>query len=562
IKVTVDSAGGQLPVPVYNQAYSAKYKAEGGIGDFTFTKESGELPPGLTLASNGELSGTPTKSGPFSFTVKATDTNNVSGTREEEVTIAAPEITLDLSQLVDGKEGLVYGPVQVTAGGGAEPYSYSFENLPEGLTQNADGTVSGTPTKAGAASVKVTVTDKHGTAASQTKEINIKAKPEITLDLSQLVDGKQDLAYGPVEVKADKGTEPYEYKIEGLPEGLKAEGNRISGTPTKAGSATVTVTVTDKDGYEKSATKEISIKAKPTITVDVSGFHRGYVGVEYAPVTVKASGSEGPYTYKFSGLPAGLSGDEQTGIVSGVPSQSGGGRVTVTAEDADGYKGEGKAEFGIWAPPTVPELPDAKQNRPYSHTVTSSGGTGRYEVEISDLPEGLTAKGNAISGTPTVSGEFPVAIKLTDNDGNAIPLSRTITIKAAPEITLDLSQLVDGKQSLPYGPVKVTAGGGAEPYTFSFENLPEGLTQKSDGTVAGTPTEAGSATVTVTVTDKDGYEKSATKGISIKEKPAITVTALTPAKQGVSYSHTLQAEGGTSPYTFTADTLPQGLELR
>ena len=55
-------------------AYSSAIVPHGGTGPYTFAMASGSLPAGLTLnTSSGVISGTPTTAGPFSFTVKVTD---------------------------------------------------------------------------------------------------------------------------------------------------------------------------------------------------------------------------------------------------------------------------------------------------------------------------------------------------------------------------------------------------------------------------------------------------------------------------------------------------------
>ena len=62
----------------------------GGSGGYTWLKTSGTLPPGLTLSFNGStatLSGTPTKTGKSSFTLKVTDSSGTSVTRTFTVNI-------------------------------------------------------------------------------------------------------------------------------------------------------------------------------------------------------------------------------------------------------------------------------------------------------------------------------------------------------------------------------------------------------------------------------------------------------------------------------------------
>ena len=59
-----------------SSAYSATLGASGGKSPYSWTLSSGTLPGGLTLSSSGQISGTPTASGTFSFTVMATDSSS------------------------------------------------------------------------------------------------------------------------------------------------------------------------------------------------------------------------------------------------------------------------------------------------------------------------------------------------------------------------------------------------------------------------------------------------------------------------------------------------------
>ncbi len=70
--------------------YSQTFTQSGGAGTVTFSISAGALPPGLSLAPSGVLSGTPTQSGTFNFTVKATDANGCMGTRNYTLTINNP----------------------------------------------------------------------------------------------------------------------------------------------------------------------------------------------------------------------------------------------------------------------------------------------------------------------------------------------------------------------------------------------------------------------------------------------------------------------------------------
>jgi len=86
---TLTFAPASLPNGVKGIPYQRQITASGGAGPFQFAVAGGALPPGLTLAQNGLLSGTPTKQGSYQFTIRATDlSSGCSGTRKYTIKIA------------------------------------------------------------------------------------------------------------------------------------------------------------------------------------------------------------------------------------------------------------------------------------------------------------------------------------------------------------------------------------------------------------------------------------------------------------------------------------------
>ncbi|MFE0464209.1 putative Ig domain-containing protein [Kitasatospora sp. NPDC058965] len=126
------------------------------------------------------------------------------------------------------------------------------------------------------------------------------------------------------------------YSATGLPAGLSinAASGLISGTPTT--SAQYTATVTASSGTATgSATFAWAIRTAPpadSVTVTNPGNQTGTVGTA-ASLQVSASDTlNKALTYSATGLPAGLSIDAGTGLISGTPSAAGTSNVTVTAD--------------------------------------------------------------------------------------------------------------------------------------------------------------------------------------------------------------------------------------
>jgi Putative Ig domain len=116
---------------------------------------------------------------------------------------------------------------------------------------------------------------------------------------------------------------------------------------------------------------------------------------------------------------------------------------------------------------------------------------------------------------------------------------------------------------------QLTATGGAGGYTFAVAagpSLPAGLSLDADtGHITGVPTAAAVTTVNFQVTDSAGAVATAALVIRVVTAAtlAITTTTLPGGSVGASYTATLRATGGTTPYTWSlaAGTLPAGLSL-
>lgn len=86
---TITLSPSSLPNGTVGTAYSQTITASGGTSPYTFAKTAGTLPTSLTLTSGGLLSGTPSATGTYSFTVTATDSATHTGSQAYSVTIGS-----------------------------------------------------------------------------------------------------------------------------------------------------------------------------------------------------------------------------------------------------------------------------------------------------------------------------------------------------------------------------------------------------------------------------------------------------------------------------------------
>src|SRR5215472_12333172 len=143
------------------------------------------------------------------------------------------------------------------------------------------------------------------------------------------------------------------YSATGLPAGLSVNSSTglISGTPTAAGTSTVTAIATDATGASGSAAFSWTIKSPGGNIVSVTnpGTQSWTVGTA-ASLQVQASDSASgqTLTYSATGLPAGLS-ISSSGLISGTPTAASTGSATVTAKDTTGASGSATFSWTVSA---------------------------------------------------------------------------------------------------------------------------------------------------------------------------------------------------------------------
>ena len=152
----------------------------------------------------------------------------------------------------------------------------------------------------------------------------------------------------------DTCTGTLSYKATGLPAGLSISSSTgvISGTASTAGTSTVTVTGTDTTGPTGSATFTWTVGSSTgnTVTVTNPGSQTGTVGTAASlQITATDSASGQTLTYSATGLPAGLSINASTGLISGTPTTAADNNVKVTATDTTGATGSASFTWDIAA---------------------------------------------------------------------------------------------------------------------------------------------------------------------------------------------------------------------
>jgi hypothetical protein len=169
----------------------------------------------------------------------------------------------------------------------------------------------------------------------------------------------------------------------------------------------------------------------------------------------------------------------------------------------------------------------------YSSTLPVLGGIGPYSFTVASgsLPAGMTLGGNGVlSGVPTTLGTSTATIRITDSARPAASITQTLQlIVAAPAaLAISTSTLPATEVGQSYS-TTLAASGGVPPDTWEVTAgaLPDGLSLSPSGKITGTPTQMGTFTFTVTVTDSSvpiSQTASATRSVLVKAQPGVYAT--------------------------------------
>ncbi len=239
-----------LPDGTAGATYRRTNTACGGFAPYIFSVLSGALPPGLSLSTSGILSGTPTNTGTFNFTVQATNSYSVTGASNYTITILCPGISFGPGSLPDGSSGSFYVQSFTACCGKVGPYSFTVSSgtLPPGLTlYGYSSELSGTPTASNYTSYNFTIraTDRYGCSA--TRDYSLSICPAIAVSPPAMPPGTDGAAYVQT-LTASGGVPPHQFSISGgsLPAGVTLTTNGfLSTTSAPCGQFYFTVKATD-----------------------------------------------------------------------------------------------------------------------------------------------------------------------------------------------------------------------------------------------------------------------------------------------------------------------------
>jgi hypothetical protein len=440
-----------LPDSTVGANYTQALTATGGSPPLSWSVATGSLPAGLALDSGGAIRGVPKAAGSFGFTLQVADNLRLSTSMSYTVTIN-PAVAVETKSLADALIGSAYAQ-PLRASGGTPPYTWSITAgfLPAGIKLDSNG-LSGTPTQVGSFSFTLRAVDSVGAFAERQFQITTAAGLIITT-APTLTPATAGLQYTQ-PLDAAGGRPPYIWSISsgGLPAGitLDASTGAIGGVPTAAGTFQFTVNVSDS--LARTASKPFSLTVAAALVISSApNLPGGTTGTPYTQ-TLAAGGGTPPYVWSITagGLPAGLSFDAATAVISGTPTAGGAFNFTVQVMDANSVTASKPFTLAVASNlsiTTAAALPAAVAGSPYTRSLSAVGGVAPYlwTITAGSLPPGmaLDAAGATISGTPSASGAFAFTLQVTDAGGSSATQDFTLSVTLPPLPSLSIDGLPD-----------------------------------------------------------------------------------------------------------------------
>ncbi len=540
-------------------------------GTVTSYAVSPALPAGLSLNTvTGVISGTPT-------TATAAADYIVTATNGGGSTTATVNITVNNSP----PSGLSYTtPVTYTIGtaitnnvptvtGTVTSYSVS-PALPAGLSLNTStGVISGTPTTA-AAAANYTVTATNG-GGSTTATVNITVNNAAPSGLSYTTPVTYTIGAAITDNTPTVTGTVTSYSVSpALPAGLSLNTSTgvISGVPTTATAAANYVVTATNGGGSTTATVNITVNNAPPSGLSYTTPVTYTIGTAITSNTPTVTGTVTSYSVSPA-LPAGLSLNTTTGVISGVPTTAAAAaNYTVTATNSGGST---TATVNITVNNAAPS--GLSYTTPVTYTIgaaitnnspTVTGSVASYSVTPA-LPAGLSLNTSTgvISGTPTIATAAANYTVTATNSGGSTTATVNITVNNAAPSGLSYTTPVTYTIGAAITNNSPTVTGSVTSYSVT-PALPAGLSlNTSTGVISGTPTTATAAANYVVTATNSGGSTTATVNITVNSAAPSGLSYATPVTYAIGGAITNNSPTVTGTVTSysVSPALPAGLSL-
>jgi hypothetical protein len=455
-----------------------------------------------------------------------------------------------------------------SAGSGGDTFDWSPIAAGLNCTSSTSDSISCWPTASGTYAVTVTVTDSDGRSnTSGTLQYRVDSDPAVGTPSGSPSTVETGAAVSFTASPAG-GSGNYTFAWTGLPSPCTATLSTAPVChPATAGSYSVSVTVTDSNGFKvTSSPLDYAVEAGPVVSAPVATPPTSIDLGGQVNLSVTASGGVGSYTYTWQNLPVGCFSVDSPSFECH-PTAAGTSSIRVSVTDQDGGQVTSSAlaftvnaELQILTVLASPPEIDLGGNVTFAASGVF-GGTGVYTYLWSGLPAGCTTVDNLwVACQPSEKGTYAPNVTVRDSDGGDASAGTLFTVVPDPSVgSIGVSRSsVDVGQTVVYSARGVSGGVGG--YGYVWVDLPTGCTSSNSTIISCIPTGPGRFPVTVTVTDAARFSGAFTLAYSVYSLPNVSVprASTTPTFVGRAFGLTSNATSGSGNLSYVWLGLPPG----
>jgi RHS repeat-associated protein len=456
--------------------------------------------------------------------------------------------------------GVLYTYQAIVTDTDADSLAFRLTTAPAGMTVDAQGKVTWTPTAAqqGVQQVQLTADDGRGGTVTQSFSIQVSANPPNQVPVFQSVPpthADPGALYTYTPKVSDPDADTLHFFLDSSPVGMMVDGGTGQVTFQTSGSGSFAVKLRVDDGHGGSAVQSYVLTvgqgSSDAVTITSTPPSSAVVAIPlvYLPSTQDAAGQS--LTFSLLSGPGGASINATTGRIDWTPTAGQVGPQTLVLAAADALGASAVQTFTVTVQAQLPDLPPIFQSTPLR--LATQGVTYIYTPQVLE-PEGDPVQFTLVLGAPGMTinagtgqitfaptaanlGNYNITIKGTDPAGNAGFQSFVLSVRpptVAPALTTTPVTTVTAGTVYHY---LVGATDGPDAFTFSLIQGPAGMTvDPQSGLVTWQPTTAdlGAHAVDIRLTNERGAVSDQTFTLTVAPDttpPSVTVLLSTNVTQ-------------------------------
>ena len=522
--------------------YKFSVPTAGTGATYTWTATSGSITAG---SGTREITWTAGSAGTAKISVTVTKANGCTCSNSVTVTVGSlPSCVITApTTICAGVTGYKFSVPSST--GATYAWTASSGTITAGSSTRE---ITWTAGAAGSATISVTVTGSNGCVCTSSTVVTIKSQSSCVITApTSICAGVTGYKFS---VPSSTGA-TYAWTASSGTITAGSSTREITWTAGTAGSATISVTVTNSNGCVCSNSTTVMVTSLPSCTITTpTKVCAGVAGYKFS-VPTAGSGA----TYSWTASSGSITAGSGTREITWTAGSAGSATISVTVTNSAGCSCSNTATVTVNALPscvitTPPKVCAGVAGYKFSVPTAGSGATYSWTASSGTITDGSSTR--EITWTAGTAGSATISVTVTNSAGCSCSNTATVTVNDLPSCTITTPPKVCAGVAGYKFSVPIASAGATYSWTASSGSITAGSGTREITWTAGT---AGSATISVTVTNSAGCSCSNTATVTVNDLPSCTITTPPKVCAGVAgYKFSVPTAGSGATYSWTVSS--------